>query len=66
MEYQILSSLRTPSAIEAMHLLELHVNEAMKSGAQLVGGASVTYCEAEEDGSKAGYAAFQAVLMPVA
>lgn len=64
MEYQILSSLRTPSAIEAARILEQHVNDALKAGGQLVGGVSVTYCHAYEGGQDPGYAAFQSILMP--
>lgn len=65
MQYKIFGSLRTPSAIEAMHILEAHVQEALAKGGQLVGGVSVAYCAAD-DKRQAGYEAFQAVQMPVA
>lgn len=65
MEYQILSSLRTPTSIQAMSILEEHVKDAMKAGGQLVGGVSVTFGPTDERGQP-GYQAFQAVLMPIA
>lgn len=61
MEYQILSSLKTPSALEAMQLLSLQVREAMSAGGQLVGGVCVTFNPA---GDQSGYLAFQAMLIP--
>lgn len=63
MKYEIVSSPRTPSAIEAMRVLETNVQNAMAMGGQLVGGVAVTYCAATEK-LEAGYDAFQAVLMP--
>lgn len=61
MKYEIVSSPRAPSAIEAMRILETNVQNAIAMGGQLVGGVSVTYCSASE---KPGYDAFQAVMMP--
>lgn len=63
MKYEILSSLRTPSTIEAVSILEKHVQAALKSGGQLVGGVSVIYGALSQN-SEACYEAFQAVLTP--
>lgn len=63
MEYQIRSSLKKPTASEAMQLLSLQVREALSAGAQLVGGVCVVF---DPSGEKPGFLAFQAILMPVA
>lgn len=63
MKYEVVTSLRTPSAIEAMRILEANVQNALAMGGQLVGGVSVTY-GADCVGGQPGYDAFQAVMMP--
>lgn len=64
MKYEILSSLRSPSSIEAMKILQSHVQDALDAGGQLVGGVSVVHGAPTGDSNVPGYEAFQAVLMP--
>lgn len=66
MEYKILSSLRTPSSIEALSILQKHVQEALEAGGQLVGGVSVVYGISTGSDDQPGFEAFQAVLVPAA
>ena len=60
--YQVLAGPKATSAAEAIRLLLPSVQDALRSGCELVGGVTVTYGAILPWNHKPGYEAFQAVL----